>query len=51
MQTFAYFLVLAKFVCGLAMISIGIGTNEAGAIIAGAGHSFILAPLWAYLIK
>lgn len=41
-----YFLIGLKVICGLALLALGIHTGEQGTMIAGAGHAFILAPLW-----
>ena len=48
-ENIIYFLVAGKFLVGLMALGLGLHTGEVGMMIFGAGHAFILAPLWLYL--
>lgn len=39
-------LIACKFICGLIAIALGVSANDPNLIIFGAGHAFILSPLW-----
>lgn len=43
-----YGLIFAKFLLGLVALAIGIHTSDVGVMIFGAGHAFVLSPLWLY---
>ena len=48
-ENILYFLVVGQFLVGLMALGLGIHTGEGGMMVFGAGHAFILAPLWLYL--
>jgi hypothetical protein len=47
-DNFFYGLVAAKFLVGLAALALGMHTGDVGTMIFGAGHAFVLSPLWLY---
>lgn len=49
-NSFIYFLIGLKVFAGLFLLAIGLQAGENGMALAGAGHAFIAAPLWHWLL-